>query len=60
MLKNMLSAIAKSNSRRISETANRKIWIYETTLAENRSKSFNPKKARYKSVKGISILNKEI
>lgn len=60
MLKNVLNSIAKNNRKGISNAITRKQWIQEITLAEHKSSSYNPRKARYKSVKGISSLNKEI
>lgn len=61
MLKSVISAFVKQNKRRVAlSPANKKQWLQESTLADHRSSDFNPKRARYKSVKGLSILNKEM
>ena len=61
MLKNVINSFVKANHRKVVKSpANRRAWLQESTLADHRSTGFNPKRARYKSVKGISIFNKEI
>jgi len=61
MLKSVVNALVKQNNRRVANSpAQKRQWLHEATLADHRSSGFNPKRARYKSVKGISIMNKEI
>ena len=56
MIKNVINSIVKvSNKRATLSPSTRRQWLQEITLAEHRSSDFNPKKARNKSIKGISI-----
>ena len=61
MLKSVINSFVKTNNRKVAKSpANKRAWLQESTLADHRSAGFNPKRARYKSVKGISIFNKEV
>ena len=59
MLKSVLSSIYRVSAKKVSQSPSaRRQWLQEVTLSENRSAGFNPRKARNKSVKGITILHK--
>ena len=61
MLKSVLNTLVKQSSRRvIKDPASKKAWLQESTLADHRSTGFNPKRARYKSTKGLTILNRDL
>lgn len=59
MLKSVLSSITRASNKKVNQSPSaRRQWLQEVTLNEHRSTEFNPRRARNKSVKGITIIHK--
>lgn len=58
MIKNVILAIAKNSQKKSASLTNKRAIINEMN-AEHRSQSFNPKRARYKSIKGVTVIQKK-
>jgi hypothetical protein len=55
MIKNILHTIARNSQKKTSSLVQKKAIINEIVNAEHRAQTFNPKRARYKSMKGINV-----
>jgi len=59
MLKNALNKFVKgSNSKFKTSSFEKRMMIIESVMNEQKSKEYNPRKARNKSLKGIVFTNK--
>ena len=58
MIKNALRSIARNSQRKTASIIQKKAIVNEITAAEHNSQAYNPKRARYKSVKGITVIHK--
>jgi len=59
MLKNRLSKLVKGSTSKFKATSiERRMFVIEQVMNENNTKSYNPRKARNKSLKGIMFTNK--
>jgi len=59
MIKNALLSIARNSQKKTTSLTQKKAMINEMIAAEHRAQTFNPKRARYKSIKGITVIQKK-